>query len=173
METLFENFKAYEKLKEHEVYAIAREDGMSMAVTKDPDLLEQIISDKFCQARVTMDRAVFNKQDRSYSIFATIFEGGDGQGCGYEFTMVPTALYKKPAIVHDLLTVADILRDDVGEDIRGMLKGRHIYADRFLDEQLYALDMFEGEEHGPPKKLRGFIDRVREEAPDAAYFRLI
>lgn len=169
----------FNPLKDHEVYVVIREDGETIGVTKHPEkMLEQIISDEFCQGRVTVDQVVYNKHACEYEVAASIYEDeNDEEGNEHEFTVTSTVFYQpkiEKKLVHDELGWCDVHKNDVSDSINKELEGYHTYEDtNTLNEHLFSIDLLDSDLTEGSEELQEFINQLRKEAPNTAYFRLI
>jgi len=162
----------FEELKPNQIWAISREDGRTIATTLDHTLLKEIISDEFCgEAEVKITSTVYSKHDGTYRVYADITDNGDTTQ--HWFEVEPTVNYVAKKVVADLLLVADIHESSIDYDIVEELLGRETYMDMSPshNENMYSIDIVE--EKGGSEKVQHFINQVKKEAPQAAYFRFI
>ena len=73
-------------------YAVLREDGQLVSITKDKANIPEMISEEYCGVNVKLISVTYNKQQMDYTLKVEI-EDVDGDVNDYEFTVATTIEY--------------------------------------------------------------------------------
>ena len=81
-----------EALRPNNLYAVFREDGQVVSVTKYKNNIPEMISDEYCGVGVKLINLTYNKQPMNYTLEVEL-EEEDGDVNEYEFTIATVVNY--------------------------------------------------------------------------------